>query len=80
MTSTNWLVDLLVALQKIGPFALQNSLDNEIAHPMDSHPTTRERIAALTVPLDSELLARALRPVAAGDNAFSVVYSPMRMC
>ena len=70
VTSTNWLVDLLVALQKIGPFALQNSLDNEIAHPMDSHPTTRERIAALTVPLDSELLARALRPVAAGDNAF----------
>lgn len=70
VTSANWLADLLSTLQNIGQLEPHNSLDNEIAHPMDSHPTTRERIAALAVPLDGELLTRAARPVVKDDNAF----------
>ena len=68
--SANWLAYLVAELQGGGQFALHNSINNEIAHPMDSHPTTRDRIASLGVALDDELLARAARPVVEGDNPF----------
>lgn len=70
VASANWLAYLVAELQGGGQFALHNSINNEIAHPMDSHPTTRDRIASLGVALDDELLARAARPVVEGDNPF----------
>ena len=43
-------------------------LDDRQAHPTDTHPPDRQRIAALGVPLDAELFARAARPLTVGDR------------
>ncbi len=43
-------------------------LDDRQAHPIDTHPPDRQRIAALGVPLDAELFARAARPLTVGDR------------
>ncbi len=45
-------------------------LDDRQAHPTDTHPPDRQRIAALGVPLDAELFARAARPLTVGDRAW----------
>jgi len=45
-------------------------LDERQEHPTDTHPPDRQRIAALDVPLDAELFARAARPLAAQDRAW----------
>ncbi|QEE41341.1 MULTISPECIES: M48 family metallopeptidase [unclassified Methylobacterium] len=45
-------------------------LDDRQAHPTDTHPSDRQRIAALGVPLDAELFARAARPLTVGDRAW----------
>ena len=44
--------------------------DDRRAHPTDTHPPDRQRIAALGVPLDAELFARAARPLTVGDRAW----------
>lgn len=68
--SDNWTDGLVLALQKQGPLDVLASIDSEIAHPMDSHPTTRARITALNLSLDEELLSRASRAVAPEENLF----------
>ncbi|MCJ2060185.1 M48 family metalloprotease [Methylobacterium sp. J-048] len=45
-------------------------LDERQAHPTDTHPPDRQRIAALRVPLDAALFARAARPLTMGDRAW----------
>ena len=45
-------------------------LDERQAHPTDTHPPDRQRIAALGVPLDAELFARAVRPLTEADRAW----------
>ncbi|GJE52447.1 Protease HtpX [Methylobacterium tardum] len=45
-------------------------LDDRQAHPTDTHPPDRQRIAALGVPLDAELFARAARPLTVGDRTW----------
>lgn len=45
-------------------------LDDRQAHPTDTHPPDRQRIAALGVPLDAELFARAARPLTEADRAW----------
>ena len=70
IVSDCWLASLVTALQSVNPFELHNAIDSEIAHPMDSHPTTRARIALLAVELDDQLQTRAVRPVTASDGDF----------
>lgn len=69
-SSDNWTEGLISALQKLGPLDVLASIDSEIAHPMDSHPTTRTRITALNLSLDEELLIQASRAVAPEENLF----------
>ncbi|MCJ2084998.1 M48 family metalloprotease [Methylobacterium sp. E-005] len=45
-------------------------LDERQVHPTDTHPPDRQRIAALGVPLDTELFARAARPLTMGDRTW----------
>lgn len=68
--SDNWSDGLMLALQKQGPLDVLASIDSEIAHPMDSHPTTRARITALNLSLDEALLSCASRAVAPEENLF----------
>lgn len=68
--SDNWSDGLVLALQKQGPLDVLASIDSEISHPMDSHPTTRARITALNLSLDEALLSRASRAVAPEENLF----------
>ncbi|CBG87602.1 M48 family metallopeptidase [Citrobacter rodentium] len=70
VVSENWIASLITTVQPLGRFARPDSINNEMPHPMDSHPTTLQRINALNVPLDDELWARALRPVAQEYTAF----------
>jgi Zn-dependent protease with chaperone function len=46
-------------------------LEDRQPHPTDSHPPTRQRIAALGIPIDDALLARASRPIQAEDGDFT---------
>ena len=48
-------------------------LDTGQVHPTDTHPPDCQRIAALGVPLDAELFARAARPVTLSDRAWPAV-------
>ncbi len=73
--SANWTEGLISALQKLGPLDVLASIDSEIAHPMDSHPTTRTRITALNLSLDESLLSRASRAVVPEENLFFRRYS-----
>ena len=45
-------------------------LDERREHPTDTHPPDRQRIAALGVALDAELLTRAARPLGAQDRTW----------
>ncbi|MYZ44366.1 M48 family metallopeptidase [Schauerella aestuarii] len=55
----------------------QDLLEHKIAHPIDTHPTTRARIDALAVPLDDTLLRDALRqPTETDTTWFSRLLSP----
>lgn len=68
--SDNWANGLVLALQKQGGLDVLTSIDNEISHPMDSHPTTRARITALNLSLNEELLSRASRVITPEENLF----------
>lgn len=57
-------------LKKAQPLDILSGIDNEISHPMDSHPTTRSRIAALNVELSDELLKRTSTIVLPEENTF----------
>lgn len=46
-------------------------LEDRQPHPTDSHPPTRQRIAALGIAVDDALLALASRPLQAEDAAFT---------
>ncbi|MEJ8322622.1 M48 family metallopeptidase [Kosakonia sacchari] len=58
---------LFASLREGGRFDVAASLEQELAHPTDSHPPTRVRIEQLNVPLDETLLARASRPADEAD-------------
>ncbi|TXN41540.1 M48 family metalloprotease [Methylobacterium sp. WL119] len=45
-------------------------LDERQEHPTDTHPPDRQRIVALGVPLDGDLMSRAARPLGAEDRAW----------
>lgn len=66
----NAIASLVRAVRVSEPFERPGSIDNEISHPTDSHPTTRQRIASLNVPLNEALWSRALRPVTQEDKCF----------
>lgn len=63
----NWVASLHDFIAPMGSLDVRAAIDREIAHPMDSHPITRERIAALGVAFDKSLIARASRPVSEED-------------
>ncbi len=63
----NWVASLHDFIAPTGSLDVRSAIDREIAHPMDSHPITRERIAALGVAFDESLIARASRPVSEED-------------
>lgn len=63
----NWVSSLHDFIAQRGALYVRAGIDREIAHPMDSHPVTRERIAALGVALDETLISRASRPISKKD-------------
>ncbi|MDC0675305.1 M48 family metallopeptidase [Nannocystis radixulma] len=74
-------VDALVEALQVHPIELpEEILDHTLAHPIDTHPPTRMRIEALSVPLDAVLLQRAVRRPSASDTSWfqSLLDSPSR--
>ncbi|EJH7016058.1 M48 family metalloprotease [Salmonella enterica] len=76
VTCDDWLTSVVAAIQQSGTADPVTCIDSQIAHPMDSHPTTRERIAALGVALDDVLFGQASRPVQSDDDAFLATLLP----
>lgn len=66
-TADNWVASLHTLIQETGALDVLAGIDSEIAHPMDSHPVMRQRIAALGVSLDEAFISQASRPASTED-------------
>ena len=60
--------DIMARAGSVGFTEPGRYLDDRQAHPTDTHPLTRQRIEALGVKVDDNLLAEACRPVPEGDG------------
>ncbi|WP_187275500.1 M48 family metallopeptidase [Methylobacterium sp. WL6] len=62
--------NVLDAIPAAGFLDPTSHLDERQEHPTDTHPPDRQRIAALGVALDADLMRRAARPLGAEDRAW----------
>lgn len=66
----NIIANISAVVKNALPLDILSGVDNEIPHPMDSHPTTRTRITALNVELNDQLLKQASTIVLPEENTF----------
>ncbi|MGY5955886.1 M48 family metallopeptidase [Kosakonia sp. BK9b] len=69
LVTTNLVDTLFAVLHEQGRLDVAVALGCRLSHPTDTHPTTRERLEQVQVPLDNALMARASRQVSEADYA-----------